>query len=76
MYTSYTLYTLPHPTIEQLKARRAECLMFALAMQRRITSAHPDANTIDWEHARDYWKQQAFHAHGEIMTRLDPSSFY
>lgn len=72
---SYDLYT-PHPTVKQLKARRAECVQFALAMHRRILRAHPsDTSVSDWARARRYWIEQAYHAHGEILTRLERPEF-
>lgn len=72
----YAIYTASHPTIEQLKARRAECLMFALGMHRRILRAHPrDTSITEWESARRYWTEQAYHAHGEIMARLERPEF-
>lgn len=68
---SYFLAIEPHPTIEQLKARRAECLMFALAMHRRILRAHPaDGSVIEWRRACRYWIEQAYHAHGELLAQL------
>lgn len=69
---SYPIFTQPHPTIEQLQARRAECLTFALAMHRRILRAHPkDRRVSEWERARRYWIEQAYHAHGEYLARYD-----
>ena len=71
-FGSYAIYTQTSPSIEQLKARRLECLTFALAMHRRMISANPHANMIDWEHAKRYWIEQAYHAHGEILTQTPP----
>lgn len=72
---SYDLYT-PHPTIEQLKTRRAECVLYALAIHRRILRAHPaDKSIPEWTRARRYWIEQAYHAHGEILARLERPEF-
>lgn len=67
------------PTIAQLKAARAECVMFALAMHRRILRAHPQEIVIEWEGARRYWIQQAYRIHGEIcmmIARVTPITAY
>ncbi len=68
---SYDLYT-PHPTIAQLKTRRAECVMFALALHRRMLRAHPDDTSVsEWARARRYWIEQAYHAHGELLAQQE-----
>lgn len=73
---SYPIFTQANPTIAELKARRAECLMFALGMHRRVLRAHPqDTSVIDYEHAKRYWIAQAYFAHGEIMERLERTEF-
>lgn len=65
-----------HPTIDELKARRAEALTYALAMYRREHACHPldTIHRAEWSRARQYWIAQAYHAHGEIMALADPVS--
>lgn len=78
LYDSNGNYYRPTPTLDQLRARRLECLQFALAMYRREHACHvrDTINREEWCRARLYWTQQAYHAHGEIMTRLDSSQWY
>lgn len=72
-YGSYTLFTASNPTIEQLKARRAECVRMALVTYRMAHTRHPkDIQSRDyWAAQCRYWTDQAYHAHGELLAQLD-----
>lgn len=62
-----------HPTLDELRQVRHDALIAALAMYRREHACHPrDTRRAQWTEARRYWTAQAYHAHGEILARLDP----
>ena len=57
----------PLPTLDELKARRLECVTYALALGRRLRRMHPmDTTRADWERAMRYWIAQARDAQTKI----------
>ena len=57
----------PSPTLDELKARRLECVTYALALGRRLRRMHPmDTTRADWERAMRYWIEQARDAQAKI----------
>lgn len=72
-FGSYPIYTAQHPTIEQLKTRRAECVRMALVTYRLSVTRHPkDTKSAEyWRGQCRYWTDQAYHAHGEYLRLYD-----
>lgn len=62
-------------SLDELKARRAECVDHALRCYRLLRTAHPSDMRITAEDVV-YWIRQAYFAHGEILAQARKASRY
>lgn len=62
-------------SLDELKARRAECVDHALRCYRLLRTAHPSDRRITAEDVT-YWIRQAYFAHGEILAQARAASRY